>query len=324
MPIEMQTVEFKLDGGTTNIQTATFSDTVVDWVYAMAGFGLQYEKNHHVSSMGVDISSQGPSGKLLTMTATFTLNDKHGTKRKPAKGTVVSVVVIAVTGSSNPYLTLANVKSIDNGKTATVKVGQSSMNPQTAMLSGFELSFGSSTDHYVNSVTLGASISGENTNEREIAADATIKDGHGDHKAELQTIDAGYIGRGTSSGATPTEENSSQDKNRSEAQQLLVTTVPHLQWKKDFSHHLSAEALQLDAGKTIKQAVVVMNSMKVTYGGNTDHSFHSMGASAVLSVDADGRGVTVDGTTTITDGGSGHWQDNNESFVGTTVIALTD
>ncbi len=268
-----------------------FDNTIAKVVVGIRSFNLSYGAgtDHDVETVSVFLTSSY-SGKQLTVEVNATLSDDSG-HTLALDGSSVELVAIAWTGVDNPSLTLANEYDIGNGSSSPpITVACTSPLVRTAVLSGFDLSYGS-LDHYVKAMEAGIGTL-QSGAEVKLSASAQLYDDSG-NRASVATADGGLLA------------------NCDPSLPMQVIATGDMQ-------NLSPDK-RIDFGSSaIDTFQVLLTGFRIQYQDNDDHAVTTVGATISLGLTGPGF-AEVNGATWINDD-SGHRQDDSLSHVSGVVI----
>ncbi|MDQ0468506.1 hypothetical protein [Labrys wisconsinensis] len=298
--------------------TATFNAAVKQYVAGITGFNMSYKdgKGHDVQTFLLSLQVNQTSSDQLDFKVTGQLSDNGG-NTVDSGAAWVSIGVIAETGTESGNITLANADDIaSGGSSGGVPLAQSSPSINVGLLSGFDLSYGTGTDHDVQMVNASASVT-QSSGMDYIKAEALMKDG-GKNSATTASIDGGLLATFKANAG------------------VVATSVTDQQ---------STSAVSVDLGTLIPanyklsgDVMAVLTGYQISYGGNTGNDVNTIGAGLTASGGSDGNwaapglpSITA-GTTSVNlpnpqaymyDLGwpSNHGQDDSESGVNLIVIA---
>jgi len=297
MPLIMQQQNVKAG------ETAIFNyNTPIDrWVVGISYWDFEMEKrDHHVRTLALNlqVNKQQPSPQQSVITARVdgTLDDDSAHHIAFATSSV-TVCCVALAGD-DPNLGLANAQGVNSGgqspdlllmKTADLSIS-------TAFLSGFNLRYPDHNHHVQSMWASTGSISSSKGIEITgiaITSASGMKDGSG-HEAKDASINGGLIA------ATKAETG-------------LMTRSLNVQ--KDTS-------VVVDFSRNIAQAVVLLQSINVQFGGD-DHHIRRIGG-GTKSWTVNGSAVTLDSARAFMkdDDDSNHHQDDKTSSVTVLVAAV--
>ena len=178
----------------------TFQQAVQNWVVGLGSFKLTYDPgaNHWVQTLSISLQTNLPmlasvGSNVLEVTVQAQLMD-HSGHTVNITNSLITVVCVAVTGSSDPETLLANIAGVtpQEAQPASLPgiqpVGFSAL---TTCLSGLDLSY-DTTDHRFQGATAGSGINTQANGTGLVNATANIWDGSG-NQAVTASIDAGVL-----------------------------------------------------------------------------------------------------------------------------------
>ncbi|QWP75387.1 hypothetical protein J5226_17405 [Lysobacter sp. K5869] len=269
-----------------------FDGDIAKVAVGIRGFNLSYGAgvDHDVQTLSVLLTSSY-SGKQLSVEVHAALNDSSG-HTLDVHGSSVDVVAIAWTGVDDPSLTLANEYDIESGGSSPpIAVACTAPLVRTAVLSGFDLSYGAA-DHYLRTLEAGVGTS-QSGSQVKLSGSAQMYDGTG-HRASVASVDGGLLAH-----CDPTLP-----------MQILSTG--------DMQNLARDKRIEFGS-KSIDTYQIMLTGFRMQYpGGNDDHEVTTVGASVSLGDTGPGF-AEVNGATWLNDD-SGHRQDDAISHVSAVVI----
>ena len=268
----------------------TFDRAVLSNVVGISFFNLTYgSKDHHVKRVSVSIHTSW-ANNVVQATVTAQMVDASGNLINKADSKV-GLVCIANTEAADGNLALATVNGIMTGtQSQPIALPGSAMKFAQPGLGGFALEFGDN-DHHLRQMLVALGFAQHGTN-GQISADAAMVDSSG-HSASIESADAVLVaGNFAETGV-----------------EVLVLT-----------NQQTSEPQTVTFGKALSQAVVLINSFTITFGGD-DHHVRTLGAGC-SGWSVNGAQVKLNDARAFTSDGSGHSQDNNASFVNLFVVGI--
>lgn len=286
--------------------TFAFQNAVVDYVLGIWAFRVAYpNQDHGVQSVSLRLSPESLVGSKLTVAVDANLTYGQGPDVDKDNSYIVPVC-LAITGSSDDtddtYMA-SYANPISNGSSSSpvkLPATDTSYNPATSCLSGFELSYPGVEN--MNGMSAGCGFAPAPTGEAYvISGTATMFDSVG-HTAEIANIYAGYI---ASSASSPGFQ--------------VVPIGPVQKWQ-DFN-------VTMDQLKSVSQVGVMIQNWNVRYDPHYDHNV--WGVSASFLWDAPGQNVTITGKKVALPGlsaqmwdGGDHNQNDDLSNLSALIIGL--
>lgn len=251
----------------------TFPDNVVSFTTGIAYWSFNFGSNdHHVRKLSLGLTSN-QSGNTINVKVNGTLSDDNGGVLN-ASGSYVTVCIVAVTGSVDYNITLANANAISsNGASSPINLPGTSLGISQAFIAGFD--FVQEADHHVRKVVTAAGFSANGTT-GQITSHAQLNDDRG-HDATA-TINGGLVAANTSETG------------------IRSSTVVNQQ---------TTDALVVDFGRPIAEAVVMIQDLEVTFDG--DHH--------VLTFGGGTTGWVVNGNTVALENARAFMKDSHENQV---------
>ena len=283
-PGDTATFDFSSDDGGDH--------TVQAYAVGIAFFELSYgDTDHHVQTASVSLSTNKPDATTVTAKVSAKLKDNSGHNLKKSDSSV-TVCCIAVTGAADPNTVLNNQYGILSGS-QSAGIALPSSNPQVlqAFLSGFDLSFGSNSDHHMQGAdaVAGSSLNGSTAY---ITSEANMWDNSG-HNASTATIDGGLIAQTTESG--------------------IVIKVK--------SDEQTSNPVDVDMGQPIDKAVVLLLSWTMQFDSGDHHVKKMLAGCSDWDITGDNNDtVTLDFAHAHLKDNSGNDQNNNKSDVSLVII----
>jgi hypothetical protein len=202
----------------------------------------------------------------------------------------VVVNIIAVVDSPDSQLALGSSNAINNnGASAAIALPSSSLSIASALLSGWDLSFGSS-DHHLRHLLTAAGFSA-NGAQGQITSQAQMFDDSG-NSATTASINGGLIA------ATPAETG------------LLSMSESNLQ---------TTDVIDVEFGRPISDAVVFLQSVDMQFSG--DHHVRTLGG-GTSSWTRGATGVKLKDARAFMSDDSGHNEVTASSSVNLVVVAI--
>jgi hypothetical protein len=172
-----------------------FDDPVLNYMVGMSGFNFERSGNdEHIRDLIIDLQVNQPSPTMVSVLAKGVMVDNGG-RGLDANKSYIDVVLLANTKDAQPGLLLSNLNGIPSGQQGT-PVNDLPLNPvfKAAVVSGFNMSYGSDVDHHVKDIHVSVGITSTTTSgtSATVTGQATMVDGGGAN-AVNPTLDAGVI-----------------------------------------------------------------------------------------------------------------------------------
>ncbi|MEM6678482.1 MAG: hypothetical protein AAF675_11500 [Pseudomonadota bacterium] len=293
MPIEFAGVQ--LAPGESKV--LTFQGTVVASVVGIRMFelGFKHGQDRRIETVAIRLSKQ-QAAKQVTVTAELVMVDEHSHGLDPDASYVV-VAVVAVTDTNAGLVALGNERGMKSGgESMQFALPNQSLDIFQGVLSGFDLSYGSSGgDHSVQTiaVTVGES---QNGTEGVLTATAQLHDQFGSKASEL-SVDGGFIAQ--TAGGT----------------QLRAIPIPNVQTTliESITHEISPAL-------SSKEGVVLITGFRTGYGsgGRFVHRLRVGTLEADINLDS----VVLKGAGAYVNDHDNYNQDNAVSHVDLLLVTL--
>ncbi|MBU3890811.1 hypothetical protein [Methylosinus sp. KRF6] len=313
MALEIQNAIIKLSEGS---QTLTFGGPIKQYVAGLTGFNMSYAggKGHDVQTCSLGLQFNQPIANQLTVKVDARLSDNGG-NNLDTPAAWVTIGVLAVVDVDPDNITLKNETGIPSGgRSNGIPLAESTPVLNVAVLSGFDLSYGSGSDHDVQVINASVSIS-QDAGTDYVEGEALMKDG-GKNSASTAKVDGGALATFKTNAG--------------------VVLNPIL--GKQSASAITVEMADLvPSGYRLGGTVaVVLTGYQISYGGSTGNDVNTLGAGLIAGGGYDGVWAspglpTVDGTVVTIPGPqsymydlgiTNHPQDNEESYVDLMVIGL--
>jgi hypothetical protein len=185
-------LEIKVDIVQPNTtRTFTFSDTIAQPLVGISGYQLSFGEttDHHLQTLCISLATN-KSGSVLQVTPNAILRDGSGNNLDPSNSWI-AIIAMAWVGSAEPDLEFACANNIADGYNSS-DIAIPCTNPSTlqAVLTGFNLSFGSGDHHFQSYLCAAGSL--RNGGNAAISGSAALLDGSG-NIAPTATINGGLI-----------------------------------------------------------------------------------------------------------------------------------
>lgn len=280
MPLEIQVDIVKPN----TTRTFTFSDTITQPLVGISGYQLSFGEttDHHLQTVSISLATN-QSGSVLQVTPNAILRDGSGHNLDPSNSWI-TIIAMAWVATAEPDLEFACVNNIaDSYNSSDIAIPCTNPSTLQAILTGFNLSFGSGDHHFQSYLFSAGSL--RNGGNAAISGSAALLDGSG-NIASTAAINGGLIANCCASLGLQLQH----------VESLQGTTV----------------ACTFTEGVTAFQPF--LTSVKAAFSGS-DHHLKTLSAYLKIS-GQEGLDVTVTGGAYVADNSGNHQDDSLSSVSG--------